>query len=121
MIHSKILEKQLNFLFQIIFLSWFLVQPVYSAPSFLTIADIHYGSDNQLGEDKDTGDEFLKITLAKLQELSKEVNFILVSGDLPTHLSFVTPKKEEYEKAVFHGLYEANGKPETHVLYYRKQ
>lgn len=102
------LDRKLNFMFQIVLLTLCLIQSSYAAPSFLTISDIHYGSDNNSGADEDIGTEFLKITWDKLKQLSEQVNFILVLGDLPTHLFFVTPLKEEYERTVFHGLYEAD-------------
>lgn len=80
----------------------------FAAPMFLTISDIHYGSENIEKDGNDTSTEFLNSTLNRVKELSKKVDFILYLGDLPTHSLFVTTKKEEYEKAVFHGLYEAD-------------
>lgn len=77
---------------------------------FLTISDIHYGSRNNSEDGKDTGADFLANTFVKLRHLSKEVDFILVLGDLPTHALGYSPKKKEYEKAVFHGLYVADSK-----------
>lgn len=85
-----------------------LLQSAFATSRFLTISDIHYGSDNTSNEGQDTGDVFLKITLNQLKQWSKKVDFILVLGDLPTHSLFVTSKKEEYEKTLFHGLYEAD-------------
>ena len=95
-------------MFRVALLLVCLLPSAFADPHFLAISDIHYGSDNKSGEDQDTGDEFLKITLDKLKQLTKNVNFILVLGDLPTHSLFVTPKKEAYEQTVFHGLYEAD-------------
>lgn len=94
-------------MFRVVFIFLCFWQTAF-ATQFLTIADIHYGSENKSGEGQDIGDEFLKIALNKLKQLSNNVDFILVLGDLPTHSLFMMPKKEEYEKIVFHGLYEAD-------------
>lgn len=84
----------------------------YGGVNFLTISDIHYGVDNLSQEGKDTGPEFLKITLKKFNKLSKNVNFILLLGDLPTHFLFNSSKKSNYEKTVFDELYaNDSGKP----------
>ncbi|CEG57888.1 metallophosphoesterase [Legionella fallonii] len=93
---------------QVLLLCLCFLQSAFATQEFLTISDIHYGSENKSQQGHDTGDEFLQITLNQLQQLSKNVNFILILGDLPTHSLFVTSKKEEFEKTVFHGLYEAN-------------
>ncbi|KGP64236.1 metallophosphatase [Legionella norrlandica] len=84
------------------------VSLAFSAPQFLTISDIHYGAENTEKDGQDTGNEFLAVTLKRLEELTQKVDFILYLGDLPTHSLFSTIKKEEYEKVVFHGLYEAD-------------
>src|SRR5687768_7808669 len=80
----------------------------FAATSFLTISDIHYGSENIEKDGNDTSTDFLNSTLNRVNELSKKVAFILYLGDLPTHSVFATAKKEEYERAVFRGLYEAD-------------
>lgn len=80
----------------------------YASPKFLTISDIHYGSQNTTGDGKDTGDEGLFMAMSKFKELSKDVDFILTLGDLPTHLLGYSPEKADYEKTVFHNFFEAN-------------
>lgn len=82
-------------------------------PSFLTLADIHYGSQNRGEMGQDSGDALLKITLQQVNYLSKQVDFILLLGDLPTHALWGSSTKEAYEKRVFHALYAADkiGKP----------
>lgn len=85
-----------------------LISSVAAAPKFLTISDIHYGSKNMSVDGQDTGADFLKITLNEFQKLSQHADFIINLGDLPTHLLFVTPKRGEYERAVFRGLYMAD-------------
>lgn len=72
---------------------------------FLTITDIHYGSDNVALDGHDTGDEFLAVVMKQFNKLSHQVDFIINLGDLPTHLFFVTPKKEEYETFLFRRLF----------------
>jgi UDP-2,3-diacylglucosamine pyrophosphatase LpxH len=98
----------LNFIFRVVFSFLCLVPIVFADTHFLVISDIHYGSGNKIGEDTDTGDEFLQVALDKFKQLTKKVEFILVLGDLPTHSLFVRSKKEAYEQKVFHGLYEAD-------------
>ncbi|KTD44675.1 metallophosphatase [Legionella quateirensis] len=85
-----------------------IMNSVIAAPRFLTVSDIHYGSDNISLDGYDTGNEFLAITLNRIKELTKDVDFILYLGDLPTHSIFVTAKKEAYEKTLFSGLFEAD-------------
>jgi UDP-2,3-diacylglucosamine pyrophosphatase LpxH len=92
----------------VFFLVLCFVHSACSAPKFLTISDIHYGSENTEGDGHDTGTEFLNTTLSRIKEISKNVDFILYLGDLPTHSLFVTAKKEEFEQTLFHGLYEAD-------------
>ncbi|STY30223.1 sphingomyelin phosphodiesterase [Legionella wadsworthii] len=78
---------------------------VLAAPSFLTISDIHYGNNNLSRDGEDTGTEFLEITMNKFKTLSKQVDFILCLGDLPTHSLWNFPQKEAFEKTVFAELY----------------
>lgn len=79
---------------------------VFAQPlRFLTITDIHYGSDNVAQDGHDTGDDFLAVTMRQFNNLSHQVDFIINLGDLPTHLLFVTPKKEEYETVLFRQLF----------------
>lgn len=75
---------------------------------FLTITDIHYGRDNIARDGHDTGDEFLAITMKKFNQLSHHVDFIINLGDMPTHLFFVSSKKEEYETQLFRHLFVNN-------------
>ncbi|WP_298623691.1 metallophosphoesterase [uncultured Legionella sp.] len=95
-------------LFKVCFLVLCLIHPVCSAPRFLTVSDIHYGSDNIEGDGQDTGTEFLNTTLNRIKELSMDADFILYLGDLPTHSLFVSAKKEQFEQTVFQGLYKAD-------------
>lgn len=85
-----------------------LVQTVFAAPKFLTISDIHYGSNNVSKDGLDTGPEFLTITLERLRQFSQDVDFIINLGDLPTHAIVDRSKKEAYETTLFHRLYEAD-------------
>ncbi|KTC84798.1 metallophosphoesterase [Legionella cincinnatiensis] len=92
-------------LFKLIFLiSWF-IHAAYANLNFLTISDIHYGENNVARDGEDTGPEFLNITMKKFKKLSKQVDFILCLGDLPTHSLFNTTTKGAYEKKVFDELY----------------
>lgn len=102
------MENKLNYLFYLIIFLASALHAAFAAPKFLTISDIHYGSENKSREAEDIGDEFLKIAFTKLKELSKKADFILVLGDLPTHTLFTTPKKGQDEKKVFHSLFEAD-------------
>lgn len=81
-----------------------LFHSVYATQSFLTLSDVHYASSNS-HEDKETGPEFLKIAMAKYRQLSQQVDFIIVLGDLPAHSFLNNPQKGEYEKEVFANLY----------------
>lgn len=78
------------------------------AAQFLLISDIHYGADIAAKNGKDTGPELLKTALAKFTELSKDVDFILNLGDLPKHRLLLTATKLDYERILFHKLYEAD-------------
>jgi predicted phosphodiesterase len=93
------------FLCKIILFIGPLCYPAYGAPRFLTLSDIHYGSKNSSNDGQDTGPEFFKIMLNKFKELSQTVDFILFLGDIPTH-SLFNGHKAEYEKMVFHELYQ---------------
>lgn len=84
------------------------INPSFSGPQFLILSDIHYGDYNEAKDGEDTGPAFFKIALAKMEQLSKQVDFILNLGDLPTHMLFFTSKKSAYEQTVFHALYEAD-------------
>jgi hypothetical protein len=90
--------------------SWLLFTITYSHAeiSFLTIADIHFGINNTSGDGKDTDSILFKEALNKLTTLSKNVDFILALGDLPTHSFWKTPEKETSLETVFHGLYQAD-------------
>jgi alkaline phosphatase D len=93
------------------------MSPTHATIKFLIITDIHYGIENISKDGQDTGPEFLKITWNKMKELDKDIDFILFLGDIPTHSFFVDPHLEEYEKTVFHGLFQndSNGKPLFYV------
>lgn len=79
------------------------------APSFVTISDIHYGRNNSSKPGSDAGIDLLNSSMAKLKELSKNVDFILVLGDLPTHMHSSGLKyKGSYEQEVFEKLYQAD-------------
>lgn len=80
----------------------------YADTQFLVVSDIHYGSKNTSKMGSDTGISLFKLTMGKLEQLSKEVDFILCLGDLPTHESGHSLKKGGYEYVVFHGLYAAD-------------
>lgn len=88
------------------------VAAVYASPTinhrFLTISDIHYGHRNTSVDGQNTGTAFLTISMDKFRELSKDVDFVITLGDLPTHLLGYSPEKELYEKTVFHELFAAN-------------
>ena len=92
--------------FLVLFVS--LLPVAFATPRFLSISDIHYGTENVSKDGNDTGPEFLKITMAKFKELIKDVDFIINLGDLPTHMLFASAKKADYERTLFHDLYEAD-------------
>lgn len=75
---------------------------------FLIISDIHYGSQNTPGKRHDTGNKLLQLAMTKLSELSAQVNFIIILGDIPTHGTYPVREKEEYEKHIFQSLAKAN-------------
>ena len=75
---------------------------------FLSISDIHYGSKNTTGDGQDTGNKLLDLSLHKLKQLAEHVDFIITLGDFPTHMLFVSSKKEAYIATVFHALFLAN-------------
>ncbi|MFT4059394.1 MAG: metallophosphoesterase [Legionella sp.] len=89
----------------------------HATTQFLTISDIHYGLENTDKDGQDTGPEFLKITWNKLNELSKNVDFLLFLGDIPSHSFFIDPHLRDYEKTIFQGLYQndADAKPLFYV------
>lgn len=91
--------------FKIIFIACFFLNLAHANLDFLTISDIHYGEENLSRDGQDTGPEFFKITLEKFNQLTKQVDFILCLGDLPTHSLFNSNTKGAYEKKVFDELY----------------
>ncbi|MGC1182589.1 metallophosphoesterase [Legionella sp.] len=95
--------------FQIILLVFIVVHQAYANLHFLTISDIHYDKKNTSSDGQDTGTEFLKISLNKMKQLSKNIEFIIFLGDIPSHALF-NNNKEEDEKIIFHGLYQSNVK-----------
>jgi hypothetical protein len=82
--------------------------PIFAGPKFLILTDIHYGVGNKEAEGQDTGPAFLNSTLKQMAQLTKNVDFILNLGDLPTHMPFFTSKKGEYEHTLFQELYKAD-------------
>lgn len=86
----------------------FLLSPVFAGNQFLIVTDIHYGADNKPAGDNDTGPVLLSSMLGKFSALSKEADFILNLGDLPTHMLFSSSKKGLYEHTLFHALYKAD-------------
>lgn len=97
----------MNFICQIILIFVVLVHSAWADPQFLTLSDIHFGSENSNEEGQDTGPQLFKITLNKIKKLSQDVDFIIFLGDMPTHSVFNEHKKE-YEQIVFHGLYQSD-------------
>lgn len=93
-------------LIKITLIALFLVNTAIAGPQFLTLSDIHYGSENTSNDGQDTGPEFFKITMDKIKELSQDSDFILFLGDIPTHAFIFDSAQAEYEKFVFHALYQ---------------
>ena len=85
-----------------------LIQPSYANVRFLSISDIHYGSNNTPGDGHDTDKILLSTALKKFSHLAEQVDFIITLGDFPTHLLGYSSKKEEYIKTIFHDLYQAD-------------
>lgn len=76
---------------------------------FLTLSDIHYGKDNRPGNGHDTGDMLWSSALGKFKELTTQIDFIILLGNLPTHSIFESStKKGDYEAKIFHDLYKAD-------------
>ncbi|MFI4919255.1 MAG: metallophosphoesterase [Legionellales bacterium] len=98
----------MNLIKKILILLVCFASTAFAGVSFLTLSDFHYGPQNTSEDGHDTGDKFLAVALDKAKELSKKADFILVLGDLPTHLFGYSAEKEAYEKTVFHGLYAAD-------------
>ncbi len=72
------------------------------AVSFLTISDIHYTlKPGYYGE---TDPVLWRATLAKLQQLSAQVDFVIFLGDLPRHGLMSVKHKRLLEQIVFHDL-----------------
>lgn len=85
-----------------------LVNTNYASIQFVTLSDIHYGKNNSSEDGADSGDLLLTITMNKMRDLSRNADFILYLGDLPTHLGGYSPNKAGYEQTVFHSLFAAN-------------
>ena len=85
-----------------------LFQPVHADVSFLSISDIHYGSENTPGDGHDTDPLLLASALNKFSHLTQEVDFIITLGDFPTHHWLNSPKIADYIRTVFHDLYQAD-------------
>lgn len=84
------------------------VSSAFANPRFLTISDIHYGQGNTSVDGQNTGDGLLAVSMAKLKELSQNVDFVLNLGDVPTHSINNAVLKGIYEKTVFHDLFVAD-------------
>ncbi len=97
----------MRFLLSLIAL-FMLINPVLADVRFLSISDIHYGTDNTTGDGHDTDSILLSSALSKFSLLTKHVDFVITLGDFPTHMLRYSPKKEGYIKSVFHGLYQAD-------------
>lgn len=96
----------MKFIFTIIF-TLIYINSTFSAPvKFLTLSDIHYGSDLIPKDGADTGPESLSISMKKFKELSHQVDFIIFLGDIPAHSVVSDKHKPGYEKIVFHELYQ---------------
>lgn len=106
----------MNLLFRVLVLSVCLVASSFAGPRFLTITDIHYGSQNASTDGNDTGDGLLNVSMTKFSELSKNVDFIITLGDIPSH-SVSSSAREGYEKTVFHDLFteDTQNKPMFYV------
>ena len=98
----------MSLMFRVVFLVTCFTHVTLASSQFLTISDIHYGSHNTSRDGKDTGSKLLAITFAKFKQLSKDVDFILTLGDLPTHSFGYSPEKSGYEETVFHGFFVAD-------------
>ncbi len=103
-------------LFFYFFTTCLLIQPIHADIRFLSISDIHYGSDNTPGDGHDTGKVLLANTLNKLNQLVPHVDFIITLGDFPTHSLLHSPQNERYIKTVFHDLYKASA-PNKPIFY----
>jgi hypothetical protein len=99
------MESQVNSIFKIVLLVLCLLHPAFATPNFLTLSDIHYGSDNLSRDGEDTGPEFLRISMKEYKKISKNVSFILYLGDMPTHSLFNSSKKQQFETTIFEQLY----------------
>ncbi len=91
-----------------LFTMFFLTQSAYADVHFLSLSDIHYGSDNTRGDGHDTDKVLFSSALSKFSHLANQVDFIITLGDFSTHLWGKSPKKATYVKTVFHGLYQAD-------------
>ncbi len=103
----------LSYLFRIIILALiaqtpFITQTCFSSTQFLTISDIHYSYRNTPGDGHDTDDTLLQSAMTKFSQLSKNADFIIHLGDIPTHGKYPAIEKEGYEKIVFQSLYQAD-------------
>jgi UDP-2,3-diacylglucosamine pyrophosphatase LpxH len=92
----------------LVILCWIFSVYTHADISFLTISDLHYGSDNKIGDGQDTNDQFLTITLEKFSQLTTNVNFILTLGDFSTHADILTANKELQLETVFHQLFQSD-------------
>ncbi len=83
------------------------IQPALADIRFLTISDIHYGSENEPGDGNDTGITLLASSLKKFQQLANKADFILTLGDFATH-GINSANKAASISTVFHELYKAD-------------
>lgn len=97
----------MRFLFYFLFIITF-TGPVQADVRFLTISDIHYGSNNIPGDGHDTGGKLLTVALNKFSQLVNQVDFIVTLGDFPEHQLINSGTRPVYIKKVFQDLYQAN-------------
>lgn len=77
---------------------------------FLTLSDIHYGHDNKMGYGHDTNDDVFWVMLNQYWRLLPKSEFVLLLGDLPTHLGMESSERAKDEYVVFQYLYH----PDSH-------
>jgi UDP-2,3-diacylglucosamine pyrophosphatase LpxH len=87
---------------------FFSTQLVFADIRFLSLSDIHYDTENISSDGHDTGETLLNSSLKKVNQLTKDVDFILTLGDFPTHKLVGSPKIATNLQTVFQGLYQAD-------------
>lgn len=97
----------MRFLLYFLFIITF-TGPVQADVRFLSISDIHYGSQNTPGDGHDTGNELLTVALNKFSQLANQVDFIVTLGDFPEHQLIPSSTRAVHIKKVFQDLYQAD-------------